>query len=89
MKFICFQCKNYHNKEKDSHKTTVPFKKIKYTCLEHGKKFISYYFICIVSICTDCGRSKKHCVKPYICFETDKEFLLKIKYHFGEYSNYV
>ena len=87
--FFCPQCKNLHDKEKESHTLTVPLQKVKYTCLEHGKKFTSYCFTCLVSICSDCDRHKKHCVKLFKDFEPDVDFLDNYKFYMGDYPNYI
>lgn len=87
--FFCPQCKISHDKEKDSHIVTIPLQKIKYTCLEHGKKFTSYCFTCLVSTCPDCNRHKNHCMKLFKEFAPDKEFIDNYNFYMKDFSNYL
>lgn len=87
--FICINCGSKHDKEKESHQVLIPKLYIKYTCLEHGKKYIGFCFTCIISICEDCKRHNNHCTKLFREFYPDYDFIQNYNFYLEEYDDYI
>lgn len=87
--FICSKCRNDHDKEKETHKILIPKSKLNYTCLEHGVKYIGYCFTCLISICPNCKRHEKHCIKKFEEFYPDNKFINDYNYYIKDYDLYI
>ena len=87
--FICTDCVPEHNKQKESHKILIPKNKLRYTCLEHDKKYIGFCFTCLLDICEDCARHNKHCKKRFEEFYPEKDFIDNYKYYIGDFKDYI
>ena len=87
--FICSNCKEAHDKEKESHKVLVPNSIVRHTCLEHGKRYIGYCFTCLISVCEDCKRHNIHCKKLFEEFYPEEDFLSSFKYYTEDFDNYL
>lgn len=87
--FICSNCLQEHNIQKESHKSLVKKSKLRYTCLEHKENYIGFCFTCLVDICKKCERHNKHCTKLFKEFYPDKDFLDNYKYYIGDFKDYM
>ena len=63
--YFCLNCKENHDKEKESHKIMVEKSRVNYTCLEHNKNFVGYCVSCLIDTCPDCKRHEQHLIKSF------------------------
>ena len=87
--FICSNCRPNHDKEKESHKVLIPKSKLRYTCLEHDKKYIGFCFTCLIDVCQDCQRHNKHCKKLFKEFYPENDFIENYNYYIKDYDDYI